>query len=380
MPRLQAALLCALVAWGCAEARLPDPVDEPRFVVPSQGPNPASNSGAQAAPVLAPTPHRDDEPTGAPQPTEPTPEDAPRNPEPVCEDHLAGTGLAAGPAGLMIQVPSITDTCALQRALDHVCREHQEDIHDLVLTSVETWSGGEVRPELDTRVLDAIEPYLDCFDNVFVGTISEIMLDDPYAPATINDPDARWRWLVAAKDVAAQMAAWMNANTSRAWHWYVSYEANLNAFTDTAYRNAYVALLQQHIADISALNPGVVAWSPTFWTAPVELNPGERASLASALTDVFDRVPVDWVLIQDHLGARPDWACGDALTYYEMVRAAAPNVASVQLNVEYFTLREGSVLPGDADEIAARVECYRAAGASLGASFEARYWYTGHGH
>ncbi len=356
------------LSFGCAEgplgARGPD---GPRLMTPARDGGPV------------PTPDADQPDSGAdsavPDASGPT---IPANP--ACGDDLTGQGVAVGPAGLMIQVPTVTDICQMQRALDHVCKVHQDDIHDLVLTSVERWDGAEVLTELNLEVLEAIAPYLDCFDNVFVGTVSEVLLTDPYSAATINDPDARWRWLGAAKRVAELISAWMETHTSRAWHWYVSYEANLNAFTDTSYRNAYIALLQQHIADVTALNDGVIAWSPTFWTAPLELNATARASLESALREVFDRVPVDWILIQDHLGVQPQWACSDALSYYDMIRTAAPNAASVQLNVEYFTLAGGSIRAGSATELTARVDCYKAAGASVGASFELRYWYGSHGH
>jgi hypothetical protein len=51
----------------------------------------------------------------------------------------------------------------------------------------------------------------------------------------------------------------------------------------------------------------------------------------------------------------------------------------VQLNVEYFELA-GGTRDGDPAELASRIRCYRDAGASLGASFELRYWYRTHGH
>ena len=300
-------------------------------------------------------------------------------PEPRCEDRLAGTATVAGPQGIMVQLASVGDKCELERALDHACNTHPE-MQDLIITSVEQHNNGAIVAQMDSERMGWLAPYLSCFANVFVGTVSETLLADPYAPSTLLNEDERWRWLRAAKAVAEQVAPWMDAEHGGAWHWYISYEANLNAFTDVPYRNAYVALLQQHIADITALNDGVVAWSPTFWTAPDNLGSGARTTLQSALTNLFDRVPVDWVLIQDHIGVEPSWTCQDALAYYDIVRAAGPNLASVQLNMEYFTIDGGGIRAGDPSDLAARFTCYQQAGANVGASFEYRYWYENHGH
>jgi hypothetical protein len=183
--------------------------------------------------------------------------------------------------------------------------------------------------------------------------------------------------------VADDLVAYMSAEApSMAWHWYVSYEANLNAFTSASYRDGYVALLLQHTADLQARRAAsAVLWSPTFWTDPGSLSSSARASLQSAMADFFDRVPaITWVVIQDHLGVSASFSCADALTYYQLVGAAAPELLSLQINVEYFDLTSGSIGPGDPGELAARVACYRDAGARLGASFDFRYWYGTHGH
>ena len=121
------------------------------------------------------------------------------------------------------------------------------------------------------------------------------------------------------------------------------------------------------------------AWSPTFWVTPGGAS--NTSSVRAAIADLLAGVPgITWVLIQDHLGADPSWSCGDALGWLEVVEDAGPHLASVQLNVEYFTIDSTGIHVGDAGEIASRIACYLAAGASLEASFEWRYWYGVHGH
>jgi hypothetical protein len=276
----------------------------------------------------------------------------------------------------------------LERTLDHVCRVHRTGsagvIHDLVLTdAVVADASGRPSEALSTAVLDTVLAYAGCYDNLFIGTIPEVILPSPYAHATILDETSRWTWINAARRVADRVRDHMaSAAPTMTWHWYVSYEANLNYFTDASYRSAYVALLDQHVRDLAERRaPATVAWSPTFWTDPASLSTSARSSLQAALRDFFTRVPgIHWVLVQDHLGVEPSFSCADALLYHSMVRAAGPSLASVQLNVEYFELDGAGIRPGDPTELASRVRCYTDAGASIGASFDFRYWYATHGH
>ena len=303
-----------------------------------------------------------------------------------CTDTLGGSGPVAGPQGLMIQTHTTNDLCLLERSLDHLCRAHRSGtgvVHDLVLTDAVTAAGGRPTETLNEAVLDRVLAARACWDNLFVGTIPEVILTDPYAPSTINDETSRWTWIDAARRVADAVRAYMAREApDLAWHWYVSYEANLNYFTDATYRASYVALLDQHVRDLGARHPTTaILWSPTFWTDPSGLSSSQRASLSSALGDLFARVPgITWVVVQDHVGVSAAFSCADALDYYGMVRAAAPSLASVQINVEYFDATSGAIRAGDPAELAARVRCYLDAGASLGASFEHRYWYDTHGH
>ena len=149
--------------------------------------------------------------------------------------------------------------------------------------------------------------------------------------------------------------------------------------TDTSYRAAYEALLLQHSRDLDSLNPGMaIAWSPTFWVKPSQTN---TSSVQAAIADLLAEVPgISWMLIQDHLGVDPSWDCDDALGWLEVVEDAGPHLASVQLNVEYFTIDAHGIHDGDATDLSRRIQCYQDAGASLGASFEWRYWYGVHGH
>ena len=302
----------------------------------------------------------------------------------ACGDDLSGSAPVAGPQGLMIQAHTSSDLCALERALDHACEDHRGGgagtLRDLVLTDVVLAVDGAPSEVLNTDVLELVVEYWDCWDNVFFGTIPEVILDDPYDASTIESESARWTWLYAARRVGADLDAWLDANApGRPWHGYISYEAHLEAMTDTSYRAAYEALLLQHSNDLNALNPGMAqAWSPTFWVTPGAAN---TSSVRAAIADLLEGVPrISWLLIQDHLGVDTSWDCHDALGWLAVVEDAGPHLASVQLNVEYFTVDSMGIHDGDASEIAARVACYQAAGASLGASFEWRYWYGVHGH
>jgi len=309
------------------------------------------------------------------------------DPPPMCPDSRARTPVVEGPSGIMIQAHTATDLCLVERALDHICRAHRVSptgrISDLVLTDV-VRHDASYRPSeaLNTEVLDLVLAYRHCYDNIFFGTIPEVIVADPYGTGILSET-SRWQWLNAARRVADSLATYMDSEAPTAvWHWYVSYEANLNFFTNTAHRNAYEALLLQHVADLKARHAtDAIFWSPTFWTDPGRLGSSARSSLQSALSGFFRRVPdVTWVAVQDHLGVDTSFSCSDALTYYGLVRAAAPHLASVQLNVEYFVLDSAGVRPGDPTELASRLRCYRDAGANLGASFDFRYWYETHGH
>jgi hypothetical protein len=286
----------------------------------------------------------------------------------------------------MVQTHTTSDLCLLERALDHLCRAHRSGLgvmRDLVLTDAVSAAAGSPTETLNEEVLDRVLAARACWDNLFIGTIPEVILSDPYAPSTINDETSRWTWLYAARRVADSVAAYMAREApGLAWHWYVSYEANLNYFTDATYRASYVALLDQHVRDLRARHDTTaIFWSPTFWTDPAALSSAQRSALSSALSDLFARVPgITWVVVQDHVGVSSAFSCADALDYYGMVRAAGPSLASVQINVEYFDATSGAIRAGDPAELAARVRCYLDAGANLGASFEYRYWYATHGH
>jgi hypothetical protein len=279
------------------------------------------------------------------------------------------------------------DLCVLERSLAHICSAHRGAgtgrISDLVLTdAVGHDSAGRPSEELNTEVLDRVLAHRHCFDNLFIGTVPEVILADPYG-ADIGLEASRWEWLNAARRVADAVVAYMAREAEGvSWHWYVSYEANLNFFTTASYRSNYVALLHQHVADLNARRGGTaVFWSPTFWTDPADLSASARTALRSAIADFFTRVPgITWVAVQDHVGVSPSFTCADALVYYDLVRAAAPSLASVQLNVEYFDATAGGIRDGDPTELASRLACYASAGARVGASFDFRYWYATHGH
>jgi hypothetical protein len=308
-------------------------------------------------------------------------------PGPTCPDTLATSPAADGPAGLMIQTCSAGDLCLLERSLEHICRAHRSGagiIHDIVLTDAVRGGPSGPTEDLNTDVIDLVLRYRPCYDNLFIGTIPETILADPYDPSTIENEARRWEWLLAARRVASQLVTHMDAAApGYPWTWYISYEANLDYFTSATYRAAYEALMLQHTQDLADrhASSSAIMWSPTFWDDYDALSGPQVDSLRTALSGFFSSVPaITWVVIQDHVGVSAAFSCSDAVSYLNLVGAAAPDLASLQINMEYFDMTSGPIVPGDPTELAARLACYRTAGAPVGASFEFRYWYEIHGH
>jgi hypothetical protein len=120
-------------------------------------------------------------------------------------------------------------------------------------------------------------------------------------------------------------------------------------------------------------------WSPTWWTRYGTLSAATRSTIAAHVGTMLHDVPhITWVHVQDHLGADPTFTCtGDAIPYYQLLRGAAPGLASLAINMEYFTTTP-TFMTGSATEHAARERCYASSGIPIGASFELRYWRTSH--
>jgi len=301
----------------------------------------------------------------------------------------------ATPKSLFVQatsVPTGTDAYITRTWFHKVCTEHRtpgapDYIRNLVLSEIADTQGN-----LITDALDIIEDYYGCFDNIFVGTRN---LDhaDPYVSG-MKDATFRWDNINLSVLVANAYEARFNQLTpAAAYHWYISYEANLNYLaSDTTLKNAYAAYLLELSNQLNAIRSGAVLWSPAFWT-PYGSVPSYPA-LQGAIQDVLTTAPgITWLHFQDFVGQAARYNCSttstsygftaaDGIGYHGLVSAANPGtVASLRVNMEHFILGDvatcGSwyIVAGDSAEHAAREASYEAAGVPIGASWEIRWWY-----
>jgi MYXO-CTERM domain-containing protein len=304
----------------------------------------------------------------------------------------------AAPKSLFVQatsVPTGSDAYITRTWFHKVCTDHRTPgasnyIHNLVLSEIADTQGN-----LMTDALDIIEDYYGCFDNIFVGTRN---LDhaDPYVTG-MKDSTFRWDNINLSVLVAnAYEARFNQLAPASGFHWYISYEANLNYLaSDVTLKNAYAAYLLELSNQLNAIRPGEVLWSPAFWT-PYSSVPSS-AALQNAIHDVLTTAPgITWLHFQDFVGQAASYNCNttitsygfgasDAIGYYGLVSAANPGtVASVRINMEHFILGDVStcgawyIVAGDPTEHTAREAAYEAAGAPMGASWEIRWWYQAH--
>ncbi len=292
-------------------------------------------------------------------------------------------------------VPTGSDAYITRTWFQKVCTDHRTAgsanyISNLVLSEIADTQGN-----LMTDALDIIEDYYGCFDNIFVGT-RNLDHSDPYVTG-MKDSTFRWDNINLSVLVANAYEARFNQLTPAAgYHWYISYEANLNYLaSDVTLKNAYAAYLLELSTQLNAIRSGAVLWSPAFWT-PYNSVPS-HAALQNAISDVLTTAPgITWLHFQDFVGQAASYNCtttttsygfgaADAIGYYGLVSAANPGtVASVRINMEHFILGDiatcGSwyIVAGDPTEHAAREAAYEAAGAPIGASWEIRWWYQAH--
>ena len=300
----------------------------------------------------------------------------------------------AVPKSLFVQVTSVPAGAEAYRTrtwFKKICDNHRSVgspnyIQDLVLSEVADQNG-----TLDAARLSIVEDYFGCFDNVFVGTAN---LDhaDPYV-AGMKDSTFRWDNILLSEKIAqAYDARFQQKFPGQAFHWYVSYEANLNAFSlDTTLKNAYAAYLLELSNRLTAVRAGSVLWSPAFWTQYAAVS--DQTALRSAIADVMAAAPkVNWLHFQDFVGQAAKQNCStaavtygfnasDGIGYYNLInQAVGSKLASLRVNMEHFVsggagCPSGGLYPGESTELSARENAYQTAGVPIGASWEVRWWY-----
>ena len=314
---------------------------------------------------------------------------------------LVGWGLVGAPSGraapksLFVQatsVPTGTDAYITRTWFNKVCTDHRtpgapDYIHNLVLSEIADSQGA-----LHTDALDVIEDYYGCFDNIFVGT-HNLAHADPYVSG-MKDVTFRWDNInLSAQVASAYEARFVQLTPAATYHWYISYEANLNYLaSDPALKNAYAAYLLELSNQLNAIRSGAVLWSPAFWT-PYASVPSYSA-LQNAINDVLTTAPgISWLHFQDFVGQASSYNCtttnttygftaSDGIGYYGLLSAANPgSVTSLRVNMEHFifgdepTCGPWYMLPGEGAELATREAAYETAGVPIGASWEIRWWY-----
>jgi hypothetical protein len=328
-----------------------------------------------------------------------------------------------GPAkGLFIQLSSWSwGPAALTDWMNYICQTHRDPaqpgyIRDLVLQDVATpdpnASPTQNPPVANDQLLgadiDALLPYFPggngpCqFDNVFVGTVDlQAAAPDPYRTG-IQDPNRRWNVLLRSRTVADAFAAHVqsSANPSVIFHWYVTYEAMLNYFTDSSVEQGYLAFMLEYIHQLSAVAGGkAFLWSPGFDQLPTDYPVGSpsRTQLQSTLQSFFSQLKAQaaaydsygstsggplWLDLQDHVGSMDCYVTPmtavDAATWFSFL-GSLTTFTSLRMNVEQFRHQDPAsctspLVAADPAEVTNREAYYGSQGIVLGAAWELRFW------
>ncbi|WP_242112297.1 hypothetical protein [Luteimonas aquatica] len=323
----------------------------------------------------------------------------------------------AGPKSIFLQLnqPFVeADMRAwLQKACDLKDAGDPNQLTNLVIQQA-THSDGTLR----AAALNVAEPYFRCFGSVFFGVAhrsNEEWKDWPRPPdkdktndnpgtmydAGIKDASFRADGIRVAKLAADNITARF---PNLPFHWYVSYESNLNYMTDAAIRGAYKEYLSQVTAYLYAVKPRSILWSPAFWTPYDTLSAAQRESLTAAVAEVLASSPrLNRLDFQDFIGQASTVTCvsptnclpwqpvrykidyRNTLGYYALMRdaqaRAGNTVVNLMVNMEMFITQrdaagnEVGFTTGDPPELALREQKYRENGIPIGACWEIRYWY-----
>ena len=231
--------------------------------------------------------------------------------------------------------------------------------------------------------LDIVSQYFKCFDSIYVGTMNLRWRGPGNAyTAGIQDADFRRRNIRFSTNIMDRFIA---TYPGLKFRWYISYEANLNYFTNPKIKDAYAAYNLELGNEMKARRNTDILWSPNFWSRYNSVPETNRAALAANLKDHFSRVPITEVHFQDHRGGSSAllpsrrFTVDDTRRYYDLL--AGLGGPSVRVNVEMFVRSEQTgrgAAPMQHADYVQRMKDYAKAHLPLGASWEIRQWYAAH--
>lgn len=322
----------------------------------------------------------------------------------------------AGAKSIFLQLNQAFDEAKTRVWLQKACEVKDDENLRLVNLVIQeaAYSDGSLR----ATQLDVASDYFSCFNAVFLGIPHKTSAEwkdwprtpdqDPSNdnPGTMYDVGIRNSSFRAENVRVAKMAADNIAARypTLPFHWYISYESNLNYQADAGIRTGYKDYLSQVSNYLYSVAPRSVLWSPTFWTPYESLTPAQRESLTVAVSDVFASSPrINRVDFQDFIGQASTVTCVDGTNclpwqsvkykidyrntygYWALMRDAQARagytVVNLMVNMELFITQrraDGSFVsftPGDPVEIKHREEMYADRKIPIGASWEIRYWY-----
>ncbi len=309
--------------------------------------------------------------------------------------------------GLFIQLPyakrdKATALLQLESDLQHVCTHHRNPskddyVNNLVIQRIANRNGTLYAAELD-KIIDKWH----CFDYKFIGTVSPRWdssnpcytgghLYTQGIKSKCNRDEFERISRIAVSNFIARYP------TIGAYHWYLSYEANLNAFVvDPAIRQGYARLFLQMVNMFHGVKPNrSTLWSPAFWTKYSSTTQTHRNTLATQLRLLFqypqvyshNSKGVNWVHFQDKIG---DFWCSpnkpsttDVVNWRNFLLSTQSSyLDDVRINMEMFrrncsTNGLQAMTPAEAYPIENNYEA-KLGNTTLGASFSLRYWMQYH--
>jgi hypothetical protein len=240
-------------------------------------------------------------------------------------------------------------------------------------------------PAGGNRKLDIVSRYFDCFDSIYVGTKNLKWNGKTGSKYNSGIQDAEFRH----KNIQVStnlMDRFIATYPKLQFKWYISYEANLNYFSDPKIKEGYVAFNAELCREMKQRRDVAIMWSPNFWTRSKLLTEPSRAALVANLKDHFSRVPITEVHFQDHRGGSSlyppsrKFGAEDTKYYYDLMKSlGGPDIS---VNVEMFVRKmsqgkQTTVAMSRADYVQHMKE-YASDQLPLGASWEIRYWYSAH--
>ena len=297
-------------------------------------------------------------------------------------------------------------TSALQLICAHFnASTSPNKVHSLAIDHLTDPSGAYL-----SDAVEALAPYFECFDAVYVGTADNHFASDLYCKALLNASFTHEyvkRSLAAAERFTLEHPAASMPNL----RWYLNYEAAGNYFgtgcshftaaqeapppspivAASAFTAAYVDMFAALTNGLRALRDVSIMWSPTFnWQASFV---PDRAALLGNLSAFFARLPLlTEVANQDAVGKYSlfnirtraftyNMTCADTAFYQALLREAVRDAAAdvrVSVNMELFSRRNTvpqSTITGDPFEHAARKCCYSQHNLTVGPSWQITDWY-----